>query len=383
MHQLFPKLPVRAGFLALLLLGLTARGQELPVLWERQTGTTVDSCAAIDSNGVIYVTCSGSPFYSDASSGKLVALGTNGVEKWEFKTAEDIHSSPAIGPDGTIYFGCRDRKLHAINHDGTERWSYPTGAWVDSSAAIGTNGDVYFGSWDGKFYALTADGRKKWEFSTGGPVDSSPAIAVDGTIYFGSHDKKFYALNPDGRKKWEFATEGAIVSSPAITGDGLIYFTSVDGRFFALNPDGSEKWHIWTGGVRASSPVIDTNGNIYLGINNLFVAMNSVGVKRWDFGYPVVDGAPAIAADGTIYFAGYGPNGDALHGWNPDGTRKNTSVLGGSATSSPAIGRDGAVYLGAGSGPFRAFQANASGLARSAWPKFRGDAAQTGRAGHN
>jgi outer membrane protein assembly factor BamB len=254
---------------------------------------------------------------------------------------------------------------------------------VDSSAAIGTNGDVYFGSWDGKFYALTAEGRKQWEFATGGPIDSSPAIAVDGTIYFGSHDKKLYALNPDGRKKWEFATEGAIVSSPAITGEGLIYFTSVDGRLYAVNPDGSEKWHAWTGGVRSSSPVIDTNGNIYLGVNNYFYALNSVGVKKWDFGFPVVDGAPAVAADGTIYFAGYGDGGDGLLGWAADGTRKSTTTVGVASASSPAIGRDGTIYIGAGLAPFRAFKANAGGLARSAWPKFRGDAAQTGRARAN
>lgn len=373
-HRLLP------AILLALLLCLTTHGQVLPVLWEHEAGAAVDSCAAIDSNGVIYVTCSGSPVYSDASSGKLIALGTNGVEQWAFKTASDIHSSPAIGPDGTIYFGCRDRKFYAIHPDGSQRWSFPTGAWVDSSAAIGTNGDAFFGSWDGKFYAMTADGHKKWDFATGGPIDSSPAIALDGTIYFGSHDKKFYALNPDGRKQWEFSTAGAIVSSPAITGEGLIYFTSVDGNFYALNPDGKEKWHVWTGGVRSSSPVVDAKGNIYIGLSDLFVALSPAGAKLWDYGHPVVDGAPAISADGTIYFNGYGDNGDYLHGWNPDGTRKNTTFLGVSAASSPAIGKDGTVYIGAGSGPFHAFPTDAGGLARSAWPKFRGDAAQTGRA---
>ena len=377
MHQL--KLASCAALLVSLL-SVTARGQVLPVLWEHEAGSTVDSCAAVDSNGVIYVTCSGSPVYADASSGKLIALDTNGVEKWAFKTEADIHSSPAIGPDGGIYFGCRDRKFYAVNPNGSQRWSFPTGAWVDSSAAIAVNGDIYFGSWDGKFYAMSADGHKKWEFPAGGPIDSSPAIALDGTIYFGSHDKIFYALNPDGHKKWEFTTEGAIVSSPAITAEGLIYFTSVDGRFYALNPDGSERWHVWTGSVRPSSPVIDAKGNIYLGLNDLFVALNSTGVKLWDFGHPVVDGAAAIAADGTIYFVGYGGNGNYLHGWNPDGTRKNTTLLGAPAASSPAISKDGAIYIGAGSGPFHAFQADASGLARSAWPKFHGDAAQTGRA---
>src|SRR5581483_10661822 len=91
------------------LLSPPAGADDLPVLWQAPAGVTVDTCPAIDSNGVVYVTCSGSPKYSDISGGKLFAFETNGSQKWFFPTAVDIHSSPAIGADGTIYFGCRDR----------------------------------------------------------------------------------------------------------------------------------------------------------------------------------------------------------------------------------------------------------------------------------
>ncbi|MBC8324430.1 MAG: PQQ-binding-like beta-propeller repeat protein, partial [Verrucomicrobia subdivision 3 bacterium] len=33
---------------------------------------------------------------------------------WEFETRGHVHSSPAIGPDGTVYVGSRDNKLYAI-----------------------------------------------------------------------------------------------------------------------------------------------------------------------------------------------------------------------------------------------------------------------------
>jgi hypothetical protein len=91
-------------------------------------------------------------------------------------------------------------------------------------------------------------------------------------------------------------------------------------------------------------------------------------------------GAAAVGADGTIYFAGYGDGGECLFGWTTDGNRTSTTVIGSAAACSPAIGREGVVYISACSGPFRAFVADTGGLARSAWPKFRGDAAQTGRA---
>ena len=36
---------------------------------------------------------------------------------WEFETRGHVHSSPAIGPDGTVYVGSRDKKLYAIKTD--------------------------------------------------------------------------------------------------------------------------------------------------------------------------------------------------------------------------------------------------------------------------
>jgi outer membrane protein assembly factor BamB len=146
-------------------------------------------------------------------------------------------------------------------------------------------------------------------------------------IYFGSHDSNFYALNPDGRPRWKFATQGAILSSPAIADDGTIIFTSVDGRLYAVNPDGSEKWHFWTGGVRGSSPVVDAAGNIYLGVNNMFFVVGPDGTKKWWFGYPEIEGAPALAADGMVYFAGTGEGVGFISGWTTDGTRKSDTVL--------------------------------------------------------
>ena len=61
-----------------------------------------------------------------------------------------------------------------------------------------------------------------------------------------------------------------------------------------------------------------------------------------------------------------------------DTTPTNQWVLPADDTaSSPAVGTDGTIYLGTSLG-FFAFKGT-SPLAKSCWPKFRGDAAQTGR----
>ena len=40
-----------------------------------------------------------------------------GTPIWEFETGHGVVSSPAIGSDGTVYVGSRDKKLYAIKTD--------------------------------------------------------------------------------------------------------------------------------------------------------------------------------------------------------------------------------------------------------------------------
>jgi len=196
----------------------------------------------------------------------LVFLPTQtGNLKWRYKTGDWVGSSPAIGSDGTIYFGSWDSYLYALNPDGNLKWRYKTGDWVRSSPAIGSDGTIYFGSWDSCLYALNPDGNLKWRYKTGDWVRSSPAIGLDGTIYFGSCDNCLYALNPDGNLKWRYKTGGVVFSSPAIGSDGTIYFGSYDSYLYALNPDGNLKWRYKTGNCVFSSPAIGSDGTIYFG----------------------------------------------------------------------------------------------------------------------
>ncbi|MEM2050807.1 MAG: PQQ-binding-like beta-propeller repeat protein, partial [Thermoproteota archaeon] len=46
--------------------------------------------------------------------------------KWKYRTGGMILSSPAIGADGTIYFGSDDTHLYALNPDGSLKWKYKT-----------------------------------------------------------------------------------------------------------------------------------------------------------------------------------------------------------------------------------------------------------------
>jgi outer membrane protein assembly factor BamB len=203
--------------------------------------TNERSSPAIGGDGTIYF---------ESADGNTYAVNPDGSLKWSFP-ASDGESSPAVGADGTIYVGslfftvclyCHDvAALFAINPDGSLKWFYLNPNYsVLSSPAIGVDGSIYFG--DGlSLNALTPDGTLKWEVFTdkdqgfGGAVISSPAIGADGAVYVGANDNTIYAVNPDGSIKWKFAVAAYIESSPTIGADGTIYM-NVDesNRLFAI-----------------------------------------------------------------------------------------------------------------------------------------------------
>ena len=323
-----------------------------------------DSSPAIGSNGTIYL----GTFHE-----KLWAVNPRGVALWTFKTGSEIRSSPAIGADGTIYFGCRDRKFYAVSPAGKMKWAYTTGGWVDSSPAVAREGTVYFGSWDRHFYALNPDGTVKWRFATDGEIDSSPAVGADGTVYFGSHDKRFYALAPDGKKRWEYVTGGQIISSPALDGEGGVYFTSVDGFFHALNEDGTLRWQLRTGGCTRSSPVIGTDGTIYVGVNNSAWAIHPAGTNLWI--EPMsgsVEAAPVVVADAVYVF-----DRAEVRALDAEGRFRWRIYLWTFFDPTSAVGADGTMYVAGSFNRLNALDTQAP-LARTPWPKFRGNPRNTG-----
>ncbi len=157
-------------------------------------------------------------------------------EKWVFTTGGDIHSTPAIGSDGTIYVGSDDDNFYAINPDGTEKWRFTAATGnVQSSPAIGSDGTIYVGSDDNMLYAINPDGTEKWRFTTGGDVQSFPLMGSDGNIYVGSKwDDKIWVIDTEGTMIQSFTTRNYVLSSPAAGLDGTGYVGTNDNKFHAL-----------------------------------------------------------------------------------------------------------------------------------------------------
>lgn len=319
---------------------LTTMNSDRSVEWKRRVD---DSNPVIGKDGTVYLS------YPD-----LCAINPDGTLKWKHKF-DGLVSTPSVAFDGTIYIGSHSNSevnthLIAFDSEGRVKWDYGEieGVILNSSApALGKDGTVYVRSTDMFVYALGADGTLKWKYLTRGNSSFSFSIGSDGTVYTGEL-QDFYALKSDGTLKWAFRiTENdsnyTIIDS-VIGADGTIYVTTYNGYVLALNPDGTLKWKTRINMNIRSCPSIGADGTIYVSANIL--EMDRGGRYSWP-------------SDGSLY---------AL---NPDGTLKweykfDTYVY---SVSSPVIGDDGIIYVGASNSFVYAVFSESMGLAASSWPK--------------
>jgi outer membrane protein assembly factor BamB len=294
----------------------------------------------IDSNGIIYF-----------ASNNLYAIYPNGTVKWQFEINGRGESCPAIDENGIIYIGTSigdPNYFYAVYPNGTMKWRYwiGGGTHIKSSPVIGADGTIYFGCGQ-SIVALFSNGTLRWQHFTNNVVYSSPAIGDDGTVYCGCHDTYLYALYPNnGTAKWKFPTGDWIRVSPCIGDDGTIYCLSTDGYLYALRPNGTMKWRTWV--EAGTSPTIGHDGTIYAGWSKLYAVNPLDGSVKWvyDTGGCIQGGTPCISVDGTIYF---GTIVNIISGYfvvlNPNGIEQWKTYIG-QCESAPAIGEDGTIYIG-------------------------------------
>ena len=176
-------------------------------------------------------------------------------------------------------------------------------------------------------------------------MPGSPAIGADGAIYvstgglfFDKGPGSLYAINPDGSRRWRYQFTPpagddcrpiAGYTTPAIADDGTIY-------------------------VHAQPGFTPAGADCLVGTDYLF-AINSNGTLKWRLaltvGFETYDlSAPAVGPDGAIFV---GSIGGSLFGIDSAGTAQWAEA--GGANSSPAISSDGGTIYGIG-GDLYAYQ---------------------------
>ncbi len=332
-----------------------AQGPAAPTLkWVFRAGLLANS-PAIGGDGSIYF---------GSLDGNLYAVTPGGAEMWRVSMGQ-VSGIPALSPVGVIHVGVAspaEEMFYALNRDGSVAWSYHLeGHIVESSPVVGSDETVYLAASNpqttgGVVVALAPDGSERWRYNVGSRTPFSPALGADGTLYVGAMNGDLYALNPGGGLKWR-SPLGAVSSSAAVGADGTIYI-GTGAAYQALSPDdGARIWSFSLVEEQANAtPALGPGGRIYvISSSNELYALNPDGTVSWTFaadaeGEEEVLFSSPVTVDGALVLYA-GTRGGDLLAINPDGTLRWRFHLpdGGMVLIGPAIGSEGTLYVGGGS----------------------------------
>ena len=334
---------------------------------------------------------------------------------WVFQADGILGGTPAIGPDGTCYFGSRSGALYAVDARGVQRWRFQTGGPVEAAPCIHPAGPVVFGSYDGRVRALDPEGRLLWERDVGAPVMTTPCVTAAGDLWFGHDAGSLEKLSVEGEPLEQEGVTDVLSSSPIAVGevvytadtvlwgsdgtrisfgdepvvagaaagqDGTLYVGGWDGHLYALSPGptGQVRWRTPIGGQIYGGCSVGPAGQVLVGTRTGRVAsVSSDGAIQWTRTLPDgVYGTPAISAGGLCFV---GCNAARVYALDLATGSIVAEVLGGrDFRSSVALGDDGRVYASCWDWKLYAIDGGGGGPVESPWPQFHREAARTGRA---
>lgn len=341
----------------------------------------------ISSDGIVY-------FYQDQPDAPesspenlwIARKRHTGKTLWKFNTGEARPAGkPAVGPNGGLYVGLQrgdKASLVALSRSGQKRWSAELGT-ISGSPVFDGNGALYVSSTDGTIYALDrSSGDRQQLFEIDSPIRSTPVVAEDKTLYFlsGSVNTEGNTIGATAEESepshggdparssvwwsWTAPEAGEVVISatgapfdPVLSvyeGDSLKELTSL-----ASDVSDSHPAHVSLAvskGQRLQIAVNsqnDVEGTVKLNIDLLPSESISEGSRKWSYSNDQeeikgIAGTPHPVLNGrkTVYVT----LGDGkLYAIEADGTKKWSVQPGDEEffSSSPTLGEEGTVYVGA------------------------------------
>lgn len=282
-----------------------------------------------------------------------------------------------------LFFGAGDGNLYGVDENGLDQttdWPPPITGFLSVSPSISSvDGSVFTASLNGFIASACPNGIQRFVISTSGGIQSSPGIGADGTAYFGGDDRLVHAVRNDGVLLWTFSASSSILSSPVVavaTGTTTAIYAADRGGFvFKINssgqaisgfkfsgPNGGPVGPIQSSPALSSDPTNSTIPRLYVGSDdgNLYAINGNTGAVVWSF---KTDGAiassPAVATGGTEPVIVVGSDDGNVYFVLDNGTtaaQMATFHIGAPVRSSPAIGSDGTIYVGADDGHVYAIQ---------------------------
>jgi outer membrane protein assembly factor BamB len=230
------------------------------VLWSLATDGDADTAAApTPDHGLVF-----------AAKDTLYFVRKDGTVVWRVRSKRKIYSSPAVGPDGTVFVGAQDRRVYGIRRTGTVRFATGVDQDVDCAPSLGERGTLYVGTDGGSVLALeTEAGKVLWRAPVGGHVRAGLTVTRSHDVVAGVYgpSPRVVCLRGDtGEELWSFAVPGTgarefgVHGSPVEDAEGNLYFGSQDDAVYSLTSNGELRWKVATGGDVDAPVVIVSDG---------------------------------------------------------------------------------------------------------------------------
>lgn len=273
----------------------------------------------VDRNGFIYVCTSDSVKDGKEERSRLLKIGPEGNEIWEYLLDAPVNATPAIYHDSVLVFDFSAKEqnghLHRIDGNGALIWKrvFNGNAFVapqlfkinlEDSILVHAFDDIFILDMDGKTFQNKRIGRPYhglW-------------VNEDGRIYASLSPPNLLCLNTNLDIVWRYKPGIGFANVPRTDSQGNLYSMLTDRRMVSLDSHGKERWIAGVTGDFGLYPIILSNGDILMVTeqksgkkapqiedNTYLEIFSSDGIKVLEYEFSGGSAYPILDTDGTIF----------------------------------------------------------------------------------
>ncbi len=211
-----------------------------------------------------------------AAGRELLALASDGTVAWRFEVYAKIFGAPAS--DGErIAFGAQDHHLYVLGPDGRKRQVFNLGADVDMAPVIAPDGTIFVGADDGRLHAVPPSGPVRWSVRFDGRLRAAVALVGEDSLLLATHGLRpglHVVARDDGAVRASLSlgltdsAEHSLRAAPVVGAGPVAYLGAPGQRILALGADGREVFSHATRGHVNATPTLAPDGTLYVGADD-------------------------------------------------------------------------------------------------------------------